>query len=98
MFHQPKHVNQIIIFLIKINLKLNRKQNRRYPDINVGDNLKIYKKKKIFGMEYKSAWLPGNHQVEELITKLGQTFYKVSNFNKLLSRHEVLKNFIKYLN
>jgi len=30
---------------VKINLELNRKQNRRYPDINVGDKIKIYKKK-----------------------------------------------------
>ena len=30
---------------VKINLELNRKQNRRYPNINVGDKTKIYKKK-----------------------------------------------------
>ena len=77
--------------LVRINLELNRNQNRRYPDINVGDKIKIYKKKKLFDKENKSVWLPGNHQVEELISKFGQTFYKVSNFNKLLSRHEILK-------
>jgi uncharacterized membrane protein (UPF0127 family) len=32
---------------VKINLELNRNQNRRYPDINVGDKIKIYKKKNI---------------------------------------------------
>ena len=76
---------------VKINLELNRKQNRRYPDINVGDKIKIYKKKKLFDKEHKSVWLAGNHQVEEIINKFNQTFYKVSNFNKLLSRHEILK-------
>ena len=78
------------LFYVKINLELNRKQNRRYPDINVGYKIKIYRKKKLFDKENKSVWLPGNHQVEELISKFGQTFYKVSNFNKLLSRHEIL--------
>ena len=77
--------------LVKINLELNRKQTRRYPDINVGDKIEIYKKKKLIDKDNKSAWLPGNHQVEEVISKLGQTVYKVSNFNKLLSRHEILK-------
>ena len=76
---------------VKINLELNRKQNRRYPDIEVGDKIKIYKKKKLFDKENKSVWLAGNHQVEEIINKFNQTFYKVSNFNKLLSRHEILK-------
>ena len=32
---------------VKINLELNRKQNRRYPDINVGNKIKNYKKKNI---------------------------------------------------
>ena len=31
---------------VKINLELNRKHNRRYPDINVGNKIKIYNKKK----------------------------------------------------
>jgi hypothetical protein len=76
---------------VKIYLELNRKQNRRYPNIEVGDKIKIYKKKKLFDKENKSVWLSGNHQVEEIINKFNQTFYKVSNFNKLLSRHEILK-------
>ena len=28
---------------VKINLELHNKQNRRYPEINVGDTIKIYK-------------------------------------------------------
>ena len=38
---------------VKINLELNRNQNRRYPDINVGDKIKIYKKTKLFDKENK---------------------------------------------
>ena len=37
-----KPINHI---LVKINLELNRNQTRRYPNINVGDKIKIYKKK-----------------------------------------------------
>ena len=33
--------------LVQINLDSNRNQTRRYPDINVGDKIKIYKKKNI---------------------------------------------------
>ena len=35
------------LIFVKINLELNRKQNRRYPDINIGDKIKIYKKENI---------------------------------------------------
>ena len=48
-------------------------------------------RKKMHDKENKSVWLAGNHQVEEIINKFNQTFYKISNFNKLLSRHEILK-------
>ena len=32
------------LIYVKTNLNLNRQHNRRYPDINVGDKIKIYEK------------------------------------------------------
>ena len=34
------------LIFVEINLELHNKQNRRYPNINVGNKFKIYKKKK----------------------------------------------------
>ena len=33
------------LIYVQINLELHNKQNRRYPEIKIGDKLKIYKKK-----------------------------------------------------
>ena len=33
------------LIFVKINLELHNKQNRRYPEINVGNKLKIYTQK-----------------------------------------------------
>ena len=43
------------LIYVKINLELSRKQNRIYPDIEVGDKIKIYKKKKLFDKENKTV-------------------------------------------
>ena len=76
---------------VKINLELKRKQTRTYPIIEIGDKVKIYKKKDKFDKEHKSVWLNGIHRVEEITKKFGQKFYKVSGFSKLLMRAELLK-------
>ena len=36
---------------VKINLELHAKKKRKYPDINVGDSVRVYQKKKIFDKE-----------------------------------------------
>ena len=76
---------------VKINLELKRRHTRTYPIIEIGDKVKIYKKKDKFDKENKSVWLNGVHRVEEITKKFGQKFYKVSGVPKLLMRAELLK-------
>ena len=78
-------------FDVKINLELHRRHTRKYPIIEIGDKVKIYKKKNKFDKENKPVWLTGVHRVEEITKKFGQKFYKVSGFSKLLMRAELLK-------
>ena len=76
---------------VEINLELHRRHTRKYPIIEIGDNVKIYMKKYKFDKVNESLRLPGYHQVEEITKKFGQKFYKVSGFTKLLMRAEILK-------
>ena len=76
---------------VQINLELHRRHTRKYPIIEIGDNVNIYKKKDKFDKENKSVWLNGSHRVEEITKKFGQKFYRVSGFSKLLMRSELLK-------
>jgi len=77
-------------FNVKLNLELKRRSSRIYPDINVGDTVKIYKKKDKLDKEHKSTWSKENHMVEGIEESLGQKFYKVSGRPKVLLRSEIL--------
>jgi hypothetical protein len=55
-------------------LELKRRHTRTYPIIEIGDKVKIHKKKDKFDKENKSVWLNGSHRVEEITKKFGQKF------------------------
>ena len=71
-------------------LELHRIHKRKYPNINVGDWVKILKKKKHFDKEHISTWTATIHKVLEIVESLGQKLYKVSNYDKLLVRSDIL--------
>ena len=73
------------------NLELRAKHTRKYPDINVGDKVKIYTKKKRFDKERKSVWSSDSYDVEGTESSHGQSFYKTSARVKPFMRHELLK-------
>ena len=76
---------------VKQNLELRAKHTRKYPDINVGDKVKIYTKKKRFDKERKSVWSSDSYNVEGIESSHGQSFYKTSASVKPFLRHEILK-------
>ena len=76
---------------VKINLELQRKNSRLYPDLKIGDKVKIYKKKDTFDKERKSLWMPEIHTITSINESYGQKFYTVSDYNRPLMRHEILK-------
>ena len=76
---------------VKINLELQRKHSRMYPPLTINDHVKIYKKKDKMDKERKSLWLPDIRTVLDITESHGQKFYKVSDYPRLLLRHELLK-------
>ena len=80
--------NQLIV---ENNIRANAKRNRLYPDINVGDKVKIYTKKKTFHKEHISVWSKDSHEIESIDESHGQQFYKLKDNIKPFMRHEILK-------
>ena len=76
-------------FTIKLHLELNRKNTRIYPDIHVGDHVKIYKKKDEFDKERVSNWSKEKYAVEAIDQSMGQTIYKLNGKPKMLMRSEI---------
>ena len=76
---------------VKLNLELHRKSTRKYPEVNVGDRVKVYKEKKPFSKEHVSVWDKKVHTVEGITTSMNQKYYKLSDSKRPLLRHEILK-------
>ena len=76
---------------VRMNLEMKAKKNRKYPDLNVNDTVRIYKKKENFDKERKGVWSDNEYTVERIITSHGQKFYKLEGLTKEYMRHELLK-------
>ena len=75
---------------VKFNLELKRRSSRVYPNISVGDYVRIYKKKDKLDIERVSNWSNDKYKVVEIQESIGQKFYKVEGRDKLLMRAEIL--------
>jgi len=76
---------------VKLNLELHRVSKRKYPTVDVGDKVKLYKKKNKFDKEATSVWLPKTHDVALVTQSMGQKFYHITGHAKPFLRHEILK-------
>ena len=63
-------------FRAMINVASKAKKEKIYPELFVGDKLKIMKKKAITEKERTSHFLKGEYVVEEISEKLDQKYYK----------------------
>ena len=79
------------IFEVKSQLEVNRVKKRKYPNIEVGDEVRIFTKKKNFQKERHPPWSQTKHKVLSIESSHGQDFYKVEGREKALMRHEILK-------
>ena len=77
--------------VVRTMLELNAEHKRRYPDIKVGDYVRVYTKKKLMDKERISVWSKPKYEVEKIEEKQGQDFYYLSGYDKPLLRHEILK-------
>ena len=75
----------------KMNLELHRISKRKYPNVEVGDKVKLYKKKGRFDKENVSVWLPQTHEVALITQSIGQKYDHITGHKKPFLRHEILK-------
>ena len=78
-------------FRAMINVASKAKKEKIYPELFVGDKVKIMRKKAITEKERTSHWLKGYYVVQEIAEKLNQKYYKLTDYPRLLMRHELLK-------
>ena len=80
--------------LVKGRLELNRVSTRKYPEVQVGDTVKVFQKKDKLDKERVSTWRTENYKIEKIETSFGQKFYtvnpKVPQWNRPLVRSEIL--------
>ncbi|HEY9704320.1 MAG TPA: transposase family protein, partial [Allocoleopsis sp.] len=78
-------------FDVRINLLLNKKHTRLYPELNTNDKVKIYRKKRTGEKERTSKWSDNSYEIEKVGKSLGQTYYKLKGVDRQYLRHELFK-------
>ncbi len=76
---------------VRTMIEINAVRKRKYPDIKVGDRVKIYKKKDKLDKERISVWSQQTYEVEEIKDEKDQEFYYLSGHSRPMLRHELLK-------
>ena len=77
-------------FKSRLNIAMKAKKQRLYPELSVGDKVKIKRKKATTEKERTSHFLKGEYTVESIDEKLNQTYYTLEGYNRPLLRHELL--------
>ena len=78
-------------FKVKLNLAMKGKKNRVYPELDVGDEVKIFRKRKPNEKERVSNWSQNIYTIENIENKLGQNYYRVEDNARQYLRFELLK-------
>ena len=78
-------------YAVKLNLELRALKNRKYPELNVGDEVKVMRKKAITEKERSSRYLKETFKVKRIEEKLGQTYYYLEGRARPNLRYELLK-------
>ena len=76
---------------VKLHLNMNAKRNRVYPELSVGDEVKIFRKRKPNEKERVSNRSQNVYTIERIDEKLGQKYYYVEGNNRAYLRFELLK-------
>ena len=64
----------------RVNVAMKARKDKIYPEIKVGDKVKIIRKKAITEKERTSNFLKGEYTVEEITKSLGQTYFKMADY------------------
>ena len=77
-------------FEVHNNMELEAKRNMKYPEINIGDKVKVFKQRGALEKEWVGDYKPCTTTVTNITKSLGQTFYKVTEESKPFIRSEIL--------
>ena len=78
-------------YAVKLNLELRALKNRKYPELNVGDEVKVMRKKAITEKERSSRYLKETFKVKRIEEKLGQKYYYLEGRARPNLLYELLK-------
>ena len=78
-------------FRARMNVSMKARKDRIYPELKIGDKVKIMRKKAITEQERTSNFLKGEYTMEEISKSLGQSYFKMTDYPRKLMRHELLK-------
>ncbi len=74
----------------KANLELRRKRTRIYPDVNVGDYVKIYNKNNKMDKERVPVWSRDKFKIASINDSMSKDFEKLEGRPRELMRSEIL--------
>jgi len=82
-------------FNVKFNMEKHRQHTRKYPDIEVGDFVRVYKKKDKMDKEHIPTWGDRKYKVEKITETFGQKYYFLEGYTQNnrkigLLRHNIL--------
>lgn len=75
----------------RASVAMKARKDKIYPEISVGDKVKIIRKKAITEKERTSHFLKGEYVVESRAKKLGQTYFKMTDYPRPLMRSDIVK-------
>ena len=75
---------------VKVNLELIASHTRKYPEINVGDEVRMLQQKTVRSKERAGIWQKEKRTVALITESHGQKFYHVNGWAKPLIRADIL--------
>ena len=76
---------------VKLNLTNKARKNRVYPELEKGDEVKIFRKRKPNEKERVGNFSKHTYTAERIDEKLGQKYYLVEGMSRAYLRFELLK-------
>ena len=76
---------------VKLNMSMNAKRNRIYPEVSEGDRVKIFRKKGVGEKERISTRSQNIYTIQRTEKKLSQSYYYVEGMDRPYLRFEILK-------
>ena len=77
-------------FEVHNNIEIHARHNRKYPELHVGDKVKVKKEKGVLAKEVVGDYKYHPSTITGITRSLGQTFYKVEGEGKPLLRSDIL--------